>query len=451
MSRHVIAIVGELPPGGRKRVTISGRDIALFRLGDSYHAIADRCPHEGASLCAGRIGGLPLSERPGSYRLERQGEMLRCPWHGWEFDIRTGHSWTDPERLRVRSFPACVESGAALVRGPHVAETYPVTVTQDYVLVDLAPSGWTEVVVAARRQVAERIVALELARPDGTKLPGFTPGQHVNVEIAPGLVRPFSLCGEPDAPYRYRIAVLREAQSRGGSVAVHAGLAEGTRLRISPPRGSFTLAPTTRAVLLIAGGIGITPLLPMAWYLARQGAPFALHYLARGTAQAAFLEELRDGSLAPHLHTHFAPDRCDVPALLATQTEAEIYVCGPARLIGAVTAAHAALGLPPERLHLERFTTEVMKDGTPFEVECRASGITLQVPAGRSLAEVLVENGIPVDLSCEQGLCGACLLPVLEGTPEHRDSVQSATEQATNHRIAACCSRARTPRLVLDI
>ncbi len=136
MARHVVAAVGEIPPGGRKIVTVRGREIGVFNLGGEFFALSDRCPHQGGSLCGGLVTGHVSSPGPGLYTYERRGEMIRCPWHYWEFDIRTGKSWFDPKRVQVRQFPAHVESGAALVEGPYTAETFSVRVEDAYVVVE---------------------------------------------------------------------------------------------------------------------------------------------------------------------------------------------------------------------------------------------------------------------------------------------------------------------------
>ena len=136
-TRHVVAAVDEVPPGSRKRVTIAGRDIALFNVGGEFFALGDKCPHESGSLCAGAIIGLAEADEPGRYRLSRDGEFVKCSWHGWEFDIRTGQSWCDPTHTRVRSYDASVEAGERLVKGPYVADTYPVRVEQNYVVIDI--------------------------------------------------------------------------------------------------------------------------------------------------------------------------------------------------------------------------------------------------------------------------------------------------------------------------
>ena len=453
MTRHVVAVVGELPLGGSKRVKAGGRDIALFRNGDEYHAIADRCPHEGASLCAGRVVGLATSSRPGEYRLERRGEMVRCPWHGWEFDLRTGQSWCDPDRVRVRAFGTSVAGGAdlanGLAQGPYVAETFPVTVERDYVLVETAAPGWIDAVVSRRTEGARNIAVIELARPDGAALPPFEPGAHIDLQAGPRVVRQYSLCGDPEEHASYRIAVLLEPASRGGSAAIHRALLPGALVQIGHPRSHFHLARHPGRSVLIAGGIGITPLMGMAAALSRAGAPYILHYLARSLAHAAFLDELRSGPVGPQLR--FWPTGGGFDIARALRPDADTYACGPSRLMDAVASHYGAFGLTPSRLHVEHFTSDVSHAGPPFRVEAARSGISVTVGEEQSIAEALAEHGIAVDLSCEQGVCGTCLLPVLDGVPDHRDRVQTGAEKTANRQVAACCSRARSDVLVLDV
>lgn len=455
MGRHVVATVDELPNGGSKRVEIAGRDIALFRIDDSFFAIQDRCPHQGASLCAGRVSGLPMADAPGEVRMERRGELVRCPWHAWEFDIRTGESFCDPDRTRVRSYLTNVQSGADLLKGPYVAETYPVTVANDYVLIETDAPGWIDVAVQERRDLGGSVSAFVLARTDGQALPRFEPGAHVDVEIAPGLTRQYSLCSDPGDLARYRIAVAKEPASRGGSSRIHKAWQAGTRLRMAPPRNHFRMSRRTAPVILIGGGIGITPLIPMAQALARSHAQFELHYLARSAAEAPFLAELQQGEAAQQLHVHLSqgdsPRRMDIAAVLSARPDADIYVCGPGRLIDAVSDTHRALGFDPVRLHVEHFTSEVSRTGAPFEIEIARTGKVLEVAEDKSIAEVLIEHGVPVSLSCEQGVCGTCFVPVLAGEPDHRDRLQSDAEKRSNWRVATCCSRARSSRLVLDV
>lgn len=137
MARHVVAAAGEIPPGGRKIVTVRGREIGVFNVGGDYYALLNRCPHQGAELCKGTLVGLATAAEPGRFELTREGEMLKCPWHGWEYDVRTGQSWCDPEDTKVRAYPVTLEPGAALVKGPFIAETFEVTVERDYVVIEV--------------------------------------------------------------------------------------------------------------------------------------------------------------------------------------------------------------------------------------------------------------------------------------------------------------------------
>lgn len=455
MSRHIVATVDEIPPGGRKLVKLAGREIAVFRAGDRYHAMQDRCPHEGASLCRGRLVGLATSPAPGRYAVEREGEILRCPWHGWEFDITTGQSLCDPERVRVRSYPATLVAGQAVVPGPYAAETYEVKVENEYVVLNLDAPDTIGVTIARRWRVCEGVVALDLVPQEGAALPAVEPGAHINLHLAPGLVRSYSLCGDPGNRSIYRIAVLREEPSRGGSAAVHDALREGDSLRIGRPRNHFRMAAGQRRAVLVAGGIGITPLMTMAHGLLRAGTPFVLHYAARTVERAPFLERLRAGPIGAHLRTYIGGraggQAFDPRSALDGVGDAHIYVCGPGRLIDDVLETARTLGIPDDRLHTERFTADVDKTGTPFTVTAARSGLTAEVPADRSIAEVLTGLGIEVPLSCEQGVCGICLTGVVAGRPDHRDQCQSESEKAAGNRIAVCCSRSATPHLTLEL
>ncbi|MBX9700189.1 MAG: Rieske (2Fe-2S) protein [Acetobacteraceae bacterium] len=137
MSKHVVAAVAEIPAGGRKLVAVKGRPIVIFNIDGDFYGLMNRCPHQGADLCAGEVTPLISADRPGEYRMDRPGEIIRCPWHGWEFDIRTGQSWCDPARIRTRQYPVEVANGAALVKGPYIAETVPVSIEQDYLVVEM--------------------------------------------------------------------------------------------------------------------------------------------------------------------------------------------------------------------------------------------------------------------------------------------------------------------------
>lgn len=308
--------------------------------------------------------------------------------------------------------------------------------------------------VQAKAAAARDVCAVTLVAADGGALPAFTAGAHVDVHLPGGLVRQYSLSNDPAETHRYVLGVLLEATSRGGSRAVHEQLMPGQTLQIGAPRNHFPLVPSARRSLLIAGGIGITPLLAMARQLAGAGADFALHYAARDLQRMAFRAEIEASAWAGAAHFHVGPDRMDVPGLLAAQAaDTHVYVCGPKRLIDAVTEAARALGWAGDRVHHEFFAgAEAPPPGQdrPFELELR-SGRVIPVAVGQSAAQALIAAGIPLLTSCEQGVCGTCLTGVLAGEPEHRDLYLTPEEQAANDQFTPCCSRARSERLVLDL
>lgn len=455
MSTMIVARVGEIPEGKCKRVTVRGQEVVVFHVNAEYFAMINRCPHEGAALSEGRLCNLVESEKPGLFKVSRNGELLRCPWHGWEFDIRTGRTLADPERAMVRSFRTEVVSAGALSDVPQGLGTYDISVEDDLVLLDTAKAPAIAVRIEARRQVAEGIVALDLVSVDGRPLPPFRPGDHVDLTLANGMVRQYSLCGDPAEHGKWRVAIHREPASRGGSQLIHDTLHDGDVLPVGYPRNNFRLNDRAARSLLIAGGIGITPILSMGYRLGRLGRAFELHYLARDRSRAAFVDEMKTSPFANAVHLHFDggdPARqVELRALLAGEAETEVYVCGPAGLIDAVTATHKALGFAPHRLHVERFSAEIDSTGPAFEIEARRSGRTVTVPKDVSMADALAEAGIPVNVSCGQGVCGTCLTAVIEGTPDHRDSFQSEAEKATGAQVALCCSRASGNKLILDV
>jgi len=308
--------------------------------------------------------------------------------------------------------------------------------------------------VLAKTAVARDVCALSLVAADGGALPAFTAGAHVDVHLPGGLVRQYSISNDPADARQYVLGVQLAADSRGGSRAVHEQLAPGQTLRIGAPRNHFALAPAVRHSLLIAGGIGITPLLAMARQLAREGASFALHYAARDAGRAAFRAEIEASAWAGAARFHVGPDRLDVRALLAEQAAGtHVYVCGPRRLIDAVTDAAEQLDWTGERVHHEFFAgpqAPPPDEDRPFEIELR-SGRVIPVAAGQSAAHALIAAGLPLLTSCEQGVCGTCLTRVVAGEPEHRDLYLTPEEQAANDQFLPCCSRARGPRLVVDL
>lgn len=312
--------------------------------------------------------------------------------------------------------------------------------------------------VAKREAAAEDIVLLELEPLDHQPLPAFSAGAHIDVQTPSGAVRQYSLCGPPGEARAYRIAVLREPQGRGGSASLHERLSAGDTLSVSAPRNHFALHQGPGLSVLLAAGIGITPLLAMAEELHASGRPFVLHYCARSEARAAFHEALRSKPYAGQVHFHFdggeVARRLDIAATLAAQPQdAHVYTCGPAAYIAAVQAAAAQAGWAPERVHFEHFAGAVVDtthDGG-FDVVLARSGRVIRVEAEVSITQALEANGVRVPVSCEQGVCGTCLCDVLEGEIDHRDMYLTPEEQASNRQMLPCCSRAKSSRLVLDL
>ncbi len=313
-----------------------------------------------------------------------------------------------------------------------------------------------QVMVLSKANTAQDIMTFELAAPDGRALPPFSAGAHIDVQVG-GVVRQYSLCNRPGATHRYQIGVLREVNSRGGSVAMHA-LAVGDMLEISAPKNHFPLAPDARHSILLAGGIGVTPLLAMAEQLAAEGASFALHYATRSPERTAFRDRLVAAHLAPHTRCYVddAPQnqRLDLAAVLSRpDAGTHVYVCGPAGFIDATLQQAHALGWQDANLHREYFgaalpAPEAAEAGA-FEVRLAHSGKTMTVGAGETVIDALRGCGIDWPTSCEQGVCGTCLTKVLQGEAQHHDNYLTEEERAEGCFLP-CVSRARG-LLVLDI
>ncbi|KRV76393.1 hypothetical protein AO738_13865 [Pseudomonas citronellolis] len=317
-------------------------------------------------------------------------------------------------------------------------------------------NGWIEVEVLQRKDEASGIISLDLRALDGSELPGFSAGAHIDVRTASGLVRQYSLCNDASERHRYRLGVLLADNSRGGSRAVHSELHQGTRLNVSPPRNLFPLVDESRCIILVAGGIGITPLLSMAHTLQRESRAFEFHVCARNVERLSFQDELALWGDQVRLHYNESEDPAAPPFsperdIGAYQDGRFIYTCGPAGFMDYVRQSALALGWPDDAIRMEHFGAEVARGGDSFTVEARRSGVLVEVGADQSIAEALQAAGVEVPLSCEQGICGMCMTPVLEGTPEHRDMYLTEGEKAANDRMTICCSRARGPKLVLDI
>ena len=316
-----------------------------------------------------------------------------------------------------------------------------------------------DVIVTARRDEAEDICSYELTRADGGPLPAFAAGAHVDVEVCPGLVRQYSLCSVPGQAHRYLIGVLKEPTSRGGSLGMHTSIQEGSALRISEPRLLFPLERSAQRSLLFAGGIGITPILSMAERLAEVNANFELHYCARSLQRMAFRERILGSSWAAYAHFH-ADDGAQSQKLAAADVigpaaeDLHLYVCGPGGFMQHIIETARSLGWAESNIHREYFTApeqEASQNSDAFEVKIASTGEVLQIPAGVPCVQVLNEAGLEIPVSCEQGVCGTCLVRVMEGTPEHRDLFLTEEEHQQNDQFTPCCSRSRTGRLVLDL
>ncbi|MEU3978987.1 PDR/VanB family oxidoreductase [Streptomyces sp. NPDC026672] len=322
-------------------------------------------------------------------------------------------------------------------------------------------SGYESELVVARREVAaDGVLALTLRRPHGGPLPAWEPGAHVDVVLGPGLERQYSLCGDPADRTAWRIAVLREPDGRGGSALVHDRLAEGDTVRVRGPRNHFALRPAPR-YRFVAGGIGITPILPMVAAAEAAGAEWTLLYGGRTRASMAFRGELA----AYGGRVTVAPqDECGLldlgPVLDPLPEDTLVYCCGPGPLLDAVEER-----CPPDALRVERFRPKDPKDPEDpknpedrpaggdgaFEVTLARSGRTLTVPRGVSVLDTVLASGTEVLYSCTEGTCGTCETDVLEGVPDHRDSVLTDAERAAGDTMLICVSRCLGDRLVLDL
>lgn len=309
--------------------------------------------------------------------------------------------------------------------------------------------------IAAKTVEAQDVCAFDLVHPDGLPLPEFAAGAHIDVHLPNGLVRQYSLCNSPTERDRYRIAVLKTPDSRGGSAAMHDNVQTGDILDISSPRNLFALSEDTNApALLFAGGIGITPVLAMAEHLTQIGQAFSLHYCVRSPDRAAFLHRIMASAYDASAYFDDARDKLDTANVLAKAAHGtHLYVCGPTGFMDHVLQTARDLGWPETRLHREYFTAAPIdhtSDGA-FSLQIAGTGETIAVPADKTALEVLIANGFDIPMSCEQGICGTCLTRVLDGIPDHRDQFQTDEEQAQNDQFTPCCSRSKTPVLVLDL
>lgn len=300
---------------------------------------------------------------------------------------------------------------------------------------------------------ADGVAVLELESPTGEPLPEWEPGAHIDLRLPNGLTRQYSLCSNPAHRGSYRVGVLRDPSSRGGSAYVFDELRPGAELEVRGPRNHFPLHPSPGYVF-IAGGIGVTPILPMIEAAEAAGSHWELHYGGRTRNSMCFIDELT--AIAGPRLTLYPQDEVgliDLDAVLGSpRTDTLVYSCGPAPLLQAI--AERTAQWPTGTVHMERFEPKEFDDevGTDsFEVELAESGLVLVVPPEKSVLEVLEGADVEVFSSCQDGTCGTCETPVLAGEVEHRDSIMTTAEQAANDRMYVCVSRAACERLVLGI
>ncbi|MDN3460779.1 PDR/VanB family oxidoreductase [Rhodococcus sp. APC 3903] len=312
----------------------------------------------------------------------------------------------------------------------------------------------TELVVRQMRWESQDVMSVRLEKSDGAALAAWTPGAHIDIHLGPTLIRQYSLCGDPDDKTGYRIAVLRDPASRGGSEHVHEMLRPGQLVSVSEPRNNFELIDSPH-FLFIAGGIGITPILAMIREVSRRGASWELHYGGRSKSGMAFLDEIAEFQGSVEIVCEDESGRLNLTELLSVpRAGTAVYTCGPEGLLEAVESHGAEW--PDGAIQLERFKPKVADPADSggdraVRVVCSRSGISAVASPDRSILDTLEDAGIDVSNSCREGMCGSCETPVLEGIPDHRDSVLSAAEQSSGKTMMICVSRARTDELVLDL
>jgi len=317
--------------------------------------------------------------------------------------------------------------------------------------------GLIQVQVVNKYAVAEGIVSLELASPEGLPLPSFTPGAHIDVHLANGMIRQYSLCNSSRDTHCYQIAVLLEKNGRGGSRSVHGDISIGDQITIGSPRNHFELTAAEHYVLL-AGGIGVTPIFCMADFLAESGKSFQFHYCCRSRRNMAFSDQIAALDLSRYTHLHFDDEnpsqKFDAKKVLAApHAGTHLFVCGPKGFMDYVIASAKACGWDDANIHFEYFSASQPSSDADdaFQLKIASSGQLLPVPSDCTVLEVLLKQGFDIPVSCEQGVCGTCLTPVLEGEPDHRDLFLTSAERAANNKFTPCCSRSKSPILVLDL
>ena len=318
-------------------------------------------------------------------------------------------------------------------------------------------SDWIATRVAAKREEATGIYSFELVHPDGKELPAFEAGAHLDVKIG-DKIRQFSIANAPGERHRYVLGVQRELNGRGGSAAFCDNVKEGDTVLVRGPHNLFPLAPDAEDNVLLAGGIGVTPILAMAERLQGIGAPFVFHYCTRSRARTAFHDRVAGAEYSDKLRLHFddGPEeqRPNLPAIIGEPTPGKhLYVCGPAVMMDVVVDLAKKQGWPDDRVHLERFTGVEAKpgDAREFLIEIKKTGQLVTIPADKTVVEALRAVGIDIPVSCEQGVCATCLTNIVSGIPDHRDLILTKQEHESGKIFTPCVSRALSDVLVIDV
>ncbi|WP_373882967.1 2Fe-2S iron-sulfur cluster-binding protein [Acinetobacter pittii] len=312
-----------------------------------------------------------------------------------------------------------------------------------------------DVVVKNRHVEGGNIAVMEFESATSATLPKVEAGAHIDVHLPNGMVRQYSLCQNPNEEGKFRLGILRDPESRGGSVSAFDEIKDGMQIQVSEPKNLFPLLKAKHSVL-IGGGIGITPLITMAYQLAHEGASFELHYCGASPEKCAFVDEIKNGELAQYTTFHFKSEGASHRAFFESaikdiDLESHIYTCGPVGFMDWVINLATTHDFPEQQIHKEYFQVETDTSGDSFEVVAERSGKIIMVEAGETILQALAKEGIDIEMSCEQGVCGTCMCDVIEGEPDHRDVYFTDEEKASNEQILVCCSRSKTPRLVLDI
>ena len=386
-----------------------------------------------------------------SGRSAIRGVLTETPPEGDQLAVLRHHA------VELNRLVTAIEAEAAVLPAPEpimpVLQQVPIRLAE----LPEAPSGRTaslRVQVSRKWSTAEGVAAFELVPLQGV-LPTFQPGAHIDVHLPNGLIRQYSITNGPGQSSFYRIGVKLEPDSTGGSISLHETVREGDVLAISEPRNNFPLRRDATRTILLAGGIGITPLLAMAQALERMDLHCELHCFAQSSDHLAFGDVLDGLGDSVVRHLDLSPDETvgEIRRLVAEPAaHTHIYICGPGPMLEAARREAAAAGWPDEAVHFEYFknTTEI-DDSSTFEVALARSALTLTVGAGQTILEVLREHGVSVPSSCEQGACGTCIATVLEGEPDHQDVYLNDSDHQAGDRMMTCVSRARSDRLVLDL